>query len=251
MNYNRTLRRSRYYLIAKVVRKFLYMLLLMLLFVLLICNARSILWAEYISASRSLNNPIEWLSKWYEDDIYSIITYTMPIMLWSSSDNEMKSCDVFFDILGDIAGVEIQSFEGILYSQLPLLLSSINYNYKKDLKILLDIHRDAGISRKDSVITINGQNAAKILIIVGSDARMPFPNWKQNLALARKIDKKLKERYPGISRGVRVKEGRYNQHYHTGALLIEIGSVKNTEEEAKRSIEFLGEVLVDILKEAN
>ena len=119
----------------------------------------------------------------------------------------------------------------------------------KELKILLDIHRDAGVSRKDSVTVINGKYVAKILIIVGSDARMPFPNWKQNLALARKIDKRLNEKYPGISRGVRVKEGRYNQHYHTGALLVEIDSVKNTEEEAKRSVEFLGEVLVDILRE--
>ena len=39
------------------------------------------------------------------------------------------------------------------------------------LKIVLDIHRDAGKSRQDSIVTINGQQVAPILKIIGSDAR--------------------------------------------------------------------------------
>lgn len=118
----------------------------------------------------------------------------------------------------------------------------------KDLKILLDIHRDAGVPRSGTVITINDQELARILIIVGSDARRLFPNWQQNLILARKIDQKINQRYPGLSRGVRVKEGRYNQQHHSGILLFEIGAVKNTQAEAERSVKILGDILVDILK---
>ncbi|MBM7855702.1 stage II sporulation protein P [Desulfohalotomaculum tongense] len=119
----------------------------------------------------------------------------------------------------------------------------------KELKLLLDIHRDAGRSRADSYVKINGQKVARIMIVVGSDARRPFPNWQQNLAMARKLTEKMDQLYPGLSLGIRVKEGRYNQQYHTGALLLEIGSVKNSTEEAVLAAELLADVVAAVLNE--
>ncbi|MEG6614849.1 stage II sporulation protein P [Peptococcaceae bacterium 1198_IL3148] len=118
-----------------------------------------------------------------------------------------------------------------------------------ELKLLLDIHRDAERPRADSFREINGKKVARIMIVVGSDARMPFPHWQQNLALARQITSKMDELYPGLSLGIRVKEGRYNQHYHTGALLMEIGTVENSTEEAKNAAQLLAEVLAAVLEE--
>lgn len=117
------------------------------------------------------------------------------------------------------------------------------------LKVLLDIHRDAGKSRQDSIVTVNGQQVAPILIIIGSDARAPFPNWRQNYALGKAISDRMDSMYPGLSLGVRVKEGRYNQYLHNGAILLEIGTVANSTEEAVASAHLLAEVLAAYLAE--
>ena len=121
-------------------------------------------------------------------------------------------------------------------------------NEYNNLLLLLDIHRDAGRPRADSYIEINGEKVARILFVVGSDARMPFPNWQQNLATARKINTKMEEMYPGLTYGIRVKEGRYNQQYHPGAVLVEIGSVENTTEEALRAAELFADVIAEVIK---
>jgi len=117
-----------------------------------------------------------------------------------------------------------------------------------ELKLILDIHRDSGRPRQDCFVEINGEKVAKIMIVVGSDARAEFPDWQQNLVLARQVTDQLNEKYPGLSYGVRVQQGRYNQHYHTGALLFEIGSVENSTDEAIRAAELLAEVLAEVLK---
>jgi len=89
----------------------------------------------------------------------------------------------------------------------------------------LDIHRDAGLPTAP-VVEIQSQRAAQILIIVGSDARLPHPHWRQNEAFARHLAQKMNALYPGLCRGVRVQEGRYNQHLLPRALLLEVGTEK-------------------------
>ncbi|MGB9805009.1 stage II sporulation protein P, partial [Desulfofundulus sp.] len=100
------------------------------------------------------------------------------------------------------------------------------------LKVLLDIHRDAGKPRRDCVVKVNGMEVAPILFVVGSDARAPFPTWRQNYQFAKQLAAALDKKYPGLCQGVRVKEGRYNQFLHPRALLVEIGSTNNTTGEA-------------------
>jgi len=116
-----------------------------------------------------------------------------------------------------------------------------------DLDLLLDIHRDSLKDRRYAVTEIGGQEVATILLIVGSDARQPFPHWRENYRLARAVAAKAQELYPGLCVGVRVKEGRYNQFLHPGALLIEVGGVANHTAEALRSAELLADVLAALL----
>lgn len=113
----------------------------------------------------------------------------------------------------------------------------------KDVQILLDIHRDAGKPRSESLVKINGKELAPILFIVGSDARSPFPSWRNNYNFAVKLAGRINTAYPGLCIGVRVKEGRYNQFLHPRALLVEIGSVSNSTEEAVESARLLAGVL--------
>lgn len=121
-------------------------------------------------------------------------------------------------------------------------------NYSKMIA-MLDIHRDAGRSREQSLVEINGKKAAPILLIIGSDARRPFPNWKENYDFACKIADKMDQLYPGLCIGVRVKEGRYNQFLHPGAVLVEMGTVNNSLEEATASGEMFARALGEVLRE--
>lgn len=116
-------------------------------------------------------------------------------------------------------------------------------------KVLLDIHRDSGKTRKQSVINVNGQEVAPVLLVVGSDARNPFPTWRQNYAFAVRLSEKINEMYPGLSLGVRVKEGRYNQHLHPRAVLVEVGTTNNYIEEALQSARLFASALAELFIE--
>ncbi|HAU31034.1 MAG: Stage II sporulation protein P [Desulfotomaculum sp. 46_296] len=111
------------------------------------------------------------------------------------------------------------------------------------VQVIIDIHRDAGRSRKNSLVKINGQQIAPLFFIVGSDSRQPFPNWKDNYQFAVQLSKKLDEKYPGLCLGVHIGEGRYNQFLHPRCLLVEIGSASNSTEEAIATARLLADVL--------
>lgn len=116
------------------------------------------------------------------------------------------------------------------------------------IQVLVDIHRDAGIKEKQ-LVEINGKSAAKVLIIVGSDQRMENPQWKKNKEFADIVAAKMDELYPGLCRGVRVQTGRYNQHLHPRAILLEMGNAKNSLAEAEVSAGLVAHVFSEVLKD--
>jgi len=118
-----------------------------------------------------------------------------------------------------------------------------------EVAALFDIHRDVKQPRAAATVKIGGRDVATVLIVVGSDARQPFPRWRQNLAFAQKVAACADKLYPGLCRGVRVKEGRYNQFLHPRALLLEVGGVNNTREEAEAAAELFAGVLAGALRE--
>ncbi|WP_366924110.1 stage II sporulation protein P [Metallumcola ferriviriculae] len=117
-----------------------------------------------------------------------------------------------------------------------------------DIRVLIDVHRDAGIPSRETV-TIEGKRAAPILLIVGTDTRWDHPNWRKNLAFAKKIEAMMKELYPGLSAGVRPQSGRYNQHLHPHAILAELGSSSNSLGDAEESARLLAGVIARVLPE--
>ena len=99
--------------------------------------------------------------------------------------------------------------------------------------------------RSDTLVTINGKNCAKLMIVVGT----AHPQWQQNLAFAQKIEKKANELYPGLIKCVRLFKDRiYNQNLHTRALLLEFGSDLNKEADALESAKLMADVLAAVLK---
>jgi stage II sporulation protein P len=117
-----------------------------------------------------------------------------------------------------------------------------------NLQYIFDIHRDAG-KRSDTTMTLNGKAYAQIFFIVGKKN----PNWQQNEAFARSIDKMLKEQYPGLSRGILDKSshmgnGEYNQSLSPQSILMEIGGPYNTLDECYRTADLFVKIVKEMIK---
>ncbi len=117
------------------------------------------------------------------------------------------------------------------------------------LLALFDIHRDSipGLKNADT-ITVDGEKAAVILIIVGTNERKKHDHWQENLDFANRLKKQSDKLYPGLIKAVRTKAGTYNQEFHNHALLLEFGSDQNTLEECKYSTQLFADILLEVLK---
>lgn len=121
------------------------------------------------------------------------------------------------------------------------------------IKIVLDLHRDAvssGESDKVKLVTeIEGKKAAQVMLVMGSQSGgvTNFPNWKENLKLAIKLQQKIEEKYPTLARPLSLMSKNYNESLTTGSLLIEFGTDANTLAEAHYSAELVGNAIAELL----
>lgn len=118
------------------------------------------------------------------------------------------------------------------------------------VRVLLDIHRDGqDPARADVTAQVGGKPVARVMLVVGAGtSEQPQPRFQQNLTWAQRVDQALDQRYKGVSRGVAVRPYWYNQHLAPGALLLEVGSVRNHMDEALRTAEILADVLADLIR---
>ncbi|MEN1970238.1 stage II sporulation protein P [Lentibacillus sp. N15] len=120
----------------------------------------------------------------------------------------------------------------------------------KSLNYFIDIHRDS--QRKDvTTATINEKPYAKVFFTVG----VVHKDYKKNLQFAEELNKKIEEKYPGISRGIFKKDksegnGVYNQDLSGNSILIEVGGVDNDDEELQNTADALADVLSQYIKNA-
>ena len=120
------------------------------------------------------------------------------------------------------------------------------------IKIAIDVHRDTITSGNDKiapVVNINGKEAAQVMLVMGSQTGSVtnYPNWRQNLRLATKLQYVFESNYPQFARAMLLKSAKYNQHLTTGSILIEVGSDANTFEQAKYSAQLVGQSLTILL----
>ncbi|GAE27591.1 stage II sporulation protein P [Halalkalibacter wakoensis JCM 9140] len=118
------------------------------------------------------------------------------------------------------------------------------------LRMFFDIHRDTK-PRIVTTTTINNQEVAKLLFTVSTN----HDNYAENLRFAMLLHERLEEKFPGVSRGVEERDSyfdsTYNQDLFGQSVLIEVGGIENSMEEANRTVEFLAEAIHDILSEPN
>ena len=119
------------------------------------------------------------------------------------------------------------------------------------IEVVIDLHRDAGEKR---VVTVNGKQTAKVMLFnglcrntKGKLTYLPNDNLKDNLAFSFQMKLIGDEMYPGLMNRIFLKDYRYNMHLKERFLLVELGTEKNTVEEAKNAMEPLADVLHQVL----
>ena len=123
------------------------------------------------------------------------------------------------------------------------------------IKIVLDVHRDAieteNGSRMAPVCTVNGRQAAQVMIICGCDngTTVSLPNYRLNLRFAAAWETAMEGLYPGFTRPVLFSYRFYNQDLTPGSLLIEIGGHGNNLNEALYAGQLAAQGLISALKQ--
>lgn len=125
-------------------------------------------------------------------------------------------------------------------------------NKYPSIEVLIDLHRNSG----DAVTTtINGKETAQIMLFNGlsRDQNGPLPNHdnpylQDNLAFSFQLQLKSLDLYPGLFMRNYLKCYRYNLHFRPKSLLVELGTVNNTVEQARNAMEPFAEVLDAVLK---
>ena len=123
------------------------------------------------------------------------------------------------------------------------------YKNNPTLNFFIDLHRDSA-SYERTFIEIEGVGYAKVLFVVG----LEHDGYVANLELAKKLNEKIKIKYPGLSRGVLEKKGAgvngiYNQDFNKNTILIEVGGQYNYIEEVNNTLKIISQVIYEYLNE--
>ena len=119
------------------------------------------------------------------------------------------------------------------------------------IKLVLDLHRDAAENKDGSQwatsATLNGEDSAQLMFVVGTNARgLTHPNWQTNLSIAEKLNVLMEKNAPGMTRAIDLRGQRFNHDLAMGAMIVEVGSAGNTHAEAMNAISVLAEAIVDL-----
>ncbi len=117
------------------------------------------------------------------------------------------------------------------------------------LKYFIDIHRDS-LDRSKTTVNIDGKDYAKVIFLIG----LENPNYEKNLEFTEKINNKMNEYYPNLSKGIYKKggpgvNGVYNQDFSPNTILIEIGGNENTTNEVLNTTLAFSKVFMEVINE--
>lgn len=137
------------------------------------------------------------------------------------------------------------------YSKSLKLVKSYTEKYPS-IKIVIDVHRDAIVSKDGSKvrpIASFDPSSSQVMLVIGTNASgLDHPNWETNLAFALKLQHQMNELFPTLARPVNLRKERFNQHTAPYSFILEVGSNGNTLDEAKKGAEYFSEALLSLLK---
>ena len=117
------------------------------------------------------------------------------------------------------------------------------------LKYFIDIHRDS-LEYDKTTVNIDGKSYAKVIFLIG----LENPNYEENLEFTEKINNKMNEYYPNLSKGIYKKGGEgvngvYNQDFSNTTILIEIGGYENTTTEVLNTSIAFSRCFMEVINE--
>lgn len=119
------------------------------------------------------------------------------------------------------------------------------------IKMVLDLHRDAAENADGSQwatsATVNGEDSAQLMFVVGTNARgLNHPNWQTNLSIAEKLNVLMEKNVSGLTRPIDLRGQRFNHDLAMGAMIVEVGSAGNTHPEAMNAISVLADAILEL-----
>ncbi|MEK0314839.1 stage II sporulation protein P [Cohnella sp. 56] len=113
----------------------------------------------------------------------------------------------------------------------------------ESLGYFFDIHRDGDVPRKQTTVTLGGKTYARVLFVIG----MGNADYKANKQFAEALHERLDKKYPGLSRGVLMKDkahgdGEYNQSLSPRSMLLEVGGANNTLQESLNTADAFADI---------
>jgi stage II sporulation protein P len=107
---------------------------------------------------------------------------------------------------------------------------------------IIDVHRDA-VPPGEYQTKVNGQAATKVKLVVGRSN----PTMKTTMEFAKNLKAAMDAKVPGLSDGIFVGKGSYNQDLSPRAILIEVGSDTNDKVAAEQGVKAFAGILPAVL----
>lgn len=107
---------------------------------------------------------------------------------------------------------------------------------------IIDVHRDA-VPAGQYQAKVKGQDTTKVKLVVGRSN----PNMKTNMEFAKNLKAAMDKKEPGLSNGIFIGKGSYNQDLSPRAMLIEVGSDTNDKVAAEKGVKLFAEILPTVL----
>lgn len=123
------------------------------------------------------------------------------------------------------------------------------------IQLIIDLHRDAAENADGSqwapTASVNGQDSAKVMFVIGTDSYYQNAYWQANLSIALKLHVLMEKNHPGVTRPVDLRSQRFNQDLKAGTMIVEVGTAGNTLQEAKNAVSVVAEAIVQLAKGTN
>ena len=107
---------------------------------------------------------------------------------------------------------------------------------------IIDVHRDA-VPPGEYQTKVNGQAATKVKLVVGRTN----PNMKTTMEFAKNLKAAMDSKVPGLSDGIFIGKGSYNQDLSPRAMLIEVGAHTNDKIAAEQGVKAFAGILPAVL----
>lgn len=134
------------------------------------------------------------------------------------------------------------------YQASRIFLEEAKRNYPT-LKYFIDVHRDS-LPKERTTVTLNNKSYTTILFLIGLENK----DYAKNLEFTEKINAKINEKYPGLSKGIYKKQGEgvngvYNQDFSPYTILVEMGGPENTIDEVLNTSLAFSECFLEVIDE--